>query len=241
MENAIYLGLSRQVALDTNMQIIANNVANMNTTGYRAQNLVFQEFISDPRGGDDELSFVYDERQYENTTPGAIKFTSNPLDVALNGPGFIGIQAPGGEVQYTRDGSFQISANGTLVTGAGFPVADGGGAEITIPEGSSDISIDENGFVSNQDGQLGQIMVVEFENTQTLEAQGNNLYRTDAAAQEANNTIVQQGALEGSNVQGVVEVTRMVETLRSFQSVQQVLQSENERLRTAIQRLTRGS
>lgn len=238
MENSIYLGLSRQIALQTNMDIIANNVANMNTSGYRAQNLLFDEYLSDPRGTDDALSFVIDQGQYEVTEPGPVSQTGSQLHVALDGPGFLGIQGPGGQIAYTRDGAFQVDANGTLVTTAGFPVADAGGATITIPPTATEIKIDGLGFVSDQNGQLGQLNVAEFQNVQGLEPIGNNLYRTNEAAQLPNNTRVSQGQLEGSNVKPVIEMTRMIETLRSFQNVQNMLQTENERLLGAIDKLT---
>jgi len=241
MENSIYIGLSRQMVLKTNMDIIANNVANINTPGYRGQNLIFQEFISDPRGQDDPLSFVYAHGQYQVTGPGPVRQTENMLNVALNGPGFLGVQAPDGSIAYSRSGDFQIGPENTLVTAAGLAVADTGGSAITIPAGSSEISIDEKGNISNQDGSLGQLMVVEFDNLQELDPLGNNLYKTDAAPVPAENTKVLQGFLEGSNVKPIIEMTRMIDTLRTFQSVQKVLQSENERLRTAIQKLTRTS
>ena len=239
MENSIYLGLSRQMALQTNMDITANNVANMNTPGYRGQNLLFKEYISDPAGADDALSFVYDEGQYEITDPGPVRMTGNSLNVALTGPGFMGVQGPGGETVYTRAGDFQRGADGTLLTSAGFPVATNGGGAITIPSDSTEINIDDKGVISNQDGQIGQIMVVEFPNTQELEPLGNNMYKADTQGLPSTKTTVNQGQLEGSNVQPVVEMSNMIETLRAFQSVQNILQSENERLRTAIQRLTK--
>ncbi len=244
MENSIYLALSKQLVQQTNMNIIANNVANANTSGYRAQNLVFEEYLADQRGkttdraADDALSFVYNRSQYENTDPGSLSFTGNSLDVALVGPGFFGIVGPGEEVMYSRAGQFQLDAQGTLRNSAGFAVADQGGAAIVIPADSTEIKIDKNGFVSDQNGQLGQIMVAEFENVQVLEAQGNTLYSSPEPGTPAENTAVLQGQVEGSNVQPVVEMTRMIETLRTYQSTQTVLQSENERLRGAIQKLT---
>lgn len=237
MENSIYLALSRQMVLSTNMDIVANNIANLGTHGFRGQNPVFEEYLSDPRDGDDPLSFVYDYGQYETTTPGSFEQTGNPFHVALNGPGFVGIQAPGGVTAYTRDGNFQKTQDGTLVTSAGFPVI-GDGGPIVIPDSATSISIDEKGVVSSQDGAIAQLMVVEFDNTQDLEAMGNNLYRTDSPSRPAENTIVANGYLEGSNVQPVVEMTRMVEILRSFQSTQRLLDGEHERLRSAIQVLT---
>jgi len=174
------------------------------------------------------------KRRKTHLDQGSISITGNPLDIALNGPGFITIDAPGGGVAYTRDGSFQTTPDGTLVTSAGFPVSGG----ISIPEGSGEISIDSQGVVSNDDGQLGQIQIVEFENVQTLEPMGNNLYRNDGPSRAAENTTVTQAALEGSNVNSVLEMTRMIETMRNFQSMQKVMDNENERMRGAIRKLT---
>ena len=247
MENSIYLGLSRQLALFRNMNIIANNIANANTSGYRAQNLLFEEFLADPRGdtvdrnADDELSFVYNRAQYQNSQPGSLRYTGNALDAALAGPGFFGIQGPNNETLYTRGGKFQLDAEGTLRTSAGFAVSGQGGGTITVPPNSTEISIDDNGFVSNQDGQLGQISIVEFENIQILEPTGNGLYRSPEEGVAAENTRVKQGQVEGSNVEPVIEMTRMIETMRGYQSTQRLLESENERLRGMIQSLTRQS
>lgn len=241
MENSIYIGLSRQVVLRNNMDIIANNVANVNTPGYRAQNLLFAEHISDPRGGDDKLSFVYDKGEYKNTTAGPVHTTGNPLDVSLEGPGFLGVVGPGGKTYYTRAGNFTLSAGGQLMTKSGHPVADAGGSAITIPTNSTEIKIDDKGTISNQEGQIGQLMVVEFDNPQQLKPYGDNLYSSDETGKPSAETRVMQGQLEGSNVLAVVEITRMIDTLRNFQSMQQLLQNENERLRTAIQRLSRQS
>lgn len=240
MENSIYIGLSRQMTLRNNMDIIANNVANMSTPGYRAQNILFREYISDPKGADDPLSFVLDQGMYENTTAGPVKKTENAFDVYLNGPGFLGVVGPGGKTFFTRAGNLAMQADGTLITSSGHPVASSGGAPINIPQGSTEISIDEKGFISNQDGQVGQLMITEFNNPQDLKAYGSNMYQMDGGGTPATKTRVRQYQLESSNVIPVVEMSRMVETLRSFQSVQQVLQSENERLRGAIRSLTKN-
>jgi len=236
MENSIYLGLSKQMVLRTDMQIIANNVANMNTPGYRAQNTLFDEYVSNPRGNDDPLSFVNDRGQYQNTDPGSVSVTGNSLDIALNGPGFMAVEGPGGEAMYSRAGSLKITSEGALVTAAGFALAGG----INVPADSTEIKIDKNGVVSNQDGQLGQIELVEFDNVQTLEPFGNNLYRNFGPNRPAEETSVAQGALEGSNVRPVIEMTRMIDTMRTYQSVQRMIEGENERLSNAIRKLTGG-
>lgn len=239
MENSIYLGLSRQMVLQTNMQVVSNNIANMNTSGFRAQNVVFEEFLADPRGGDDPLSFAYDYGQYQMTSPGSQMQTGNPLHVALNGKGFMGVQMPDGKVAYTRDGNFQKTQDGTLVTAAGFPVM-GQGGPITISTNAEYVTIDEKGFISDQGGSFAQLQISEFENVQTLKPVGNNLYTTDSEAKPAAKTTAQQGFIEGSNVVPVVEMTKMIEILRDFQSTQKLLETEHDRLRSAIQKLSQG-
>ena len=239
MENSVYLGLSRQMVLRTNMGIVSNNIANMTTPGFRGQNGLFAEYISDPRGSDEELSFVYDRGQYENSTPGPLEQTDNPLDIALVGPGFFGVQGPTGETVYTRAGNFQIGTNGNLQTSAGYDVLDAGGAAIVIPENATEVKVDKRGVVSTQDGAIGEIQIVEFPNTEELEALGNNVYKAVTPGNPATETVAQQGFVEGSNVNAVLEMTKMIEVSRSFQSMQQAMQVENDRLRKAIQTLTK--
>ncbi|MGH1399275.1 MAG: flagellar basal-body rod protein FlgF [Alphaproteobacteria bacterium] len=242
MENSIYLGLSRQMAIRADMQITSNNIANMNTTGFRGQNLVFEEYLGKPSGHDDPLSFVANRGQYDITDPGSMQLTGNPLNVALEGPGFISIQKPDGEIAYTRDGNFQIDPSGILMTQQGFPVASTGGASITIPADSTEIKIDKNGAISNQSGVVGQIGISEFDNPQNLKPMGNNLYDPGgAAAQPASETVVQQGVLEGSNVNAVTELTRLIEISREYTSLQNLLNNESDRLRSAVQKLTESS
>lgn len=239
MENSIYTGLSLQKALQAKMDIVANNIANISTPGYRGQNMVFTEYIAKTDNGDrlkDDLSMVLDYGQYQTTQPGPMRATGNPLDVALQGPGWMSVQTPQG-LMYTRAGNFQINVNGELVTGNGMPVGGEGGGTITIPAGTREVKIAKDGSVSTEQGQVGRIGVFEFENEQDLEANGNGLYSTKAQANPAANTEVVQGMLEGSNVQPVVEMTRMIDVLRSYQNTQKMLQSEHERQRTMIQRL----
>ena len=238
MENTIYLGLSRQMTLQTNMDIIANNVANATTPGYRSQNLLFQEFISDPQGADDELSFVYNEGQYDTTAPGSVRQTGNPLDIAILGPGFIGVNAPGGQTAYTRAGNLSLTPEGTIITPAGFEVSGDGGGNVIVPPGSREVNIAENGDVSTENGIIGRISLVEFANLQELRPFGDNLYTSDTPGVPAVESRISQGHLEGSNVNPITETTKMIANLRTFQSVNNLLEGENGRLRTAIRELT---
>jgi len=240
MENSLYVGLSGQVALESKMAVIANNVANMATPGYKGQNAVFKEYISDQRRMKEDVSLVYDYGQYQMTDPGPIKVTGNSLDVALVGPGFFGIQTPEG-TQYTRAGNFSLNALGQLVNARGALVANAGGGVITIPSDAKYVSIDQTGAIYTDQGQVDKLMVSEFANYQKLDPQGNGLYKTDEAAKPATETKVLQGKLEGSNVSPVVEMTRMIDVSREYQAVQNMMQNEHERMRTMIQRMSRSS
>lgn len=222
------------------MDIVSNNIANMNTPGYRAQNMVFTEYLAKPDGYrkvQEPLSMVLDYGHYQNTEPGPMRQTGNPLDVAVQGPGWLGVQTQGG-VMYTRAGNFQVNLNGELVTGRGDLVAGEGGGTITIPADARDLKVASDGTISTDQGTLGKLMVVEFENEQGLQAMGNGLYKTDAAGQPAANSTVLQGMIEGANVQPVLEMTRMIDVLRSYQNTQRMLQSEHERERGMIQNLS---
>lgn len=239
MENSLYIGLSGQMALQSQMELIANNVANINTPGYRGQNALFQEYLSKPRGMPHEtMVMALDAGQFQVTDEGPIKSTGNSLDVALVGPGFMGVQSADG-IQYTRAGNFTMDAQGVLRTARGFAVASNGGGNITIPRDAQNIYIDHQGVVSTDEGQVGQIMMREFSSEQILEPTGNALYRSNEAGVPPTNTAMQQGKLEGSNVQGVLEMTRMIDVSREYQMIQRLMQNEHERIRGAIQRLGR--
>jgi flagellar basal-body rod protein FlgF len=239
MENSIYTGLSRQMALQSDMNTIANNLANVNTPGYRGQYMLFTEYVENPKGIEDPLSMVEDYGQYISNKPGPMTHTGNPLDVAMQGPGFIGITR-GGETFYTRAGNFMLGENGDLITPTGDRVASAGGSPITIPEGAKSVSIAEDGMVSTENGAVGQIMMTEFENINDLDAIGDNLYSANAPGTPATDTRMISGMVEGSNVNPIMEMTRMIDTQRAYQSAARMLQSEHDRQRTMIQRLSQA-
>lgn len=240
MENSLYIGLSGQLALQSKMDLIAQNVANINTPGYRGQNGVFEEYLDRPRGMRETMSMVWDYGQYQVTDPGPVKVTGGPLDVALVGPGFLGIQTPDG-IQYTRAGNLSMDAEGKLINALGMTVAGGGGGAITIPKEAENIYIDRKGVVSSDDGVIGRLMIREFSSEQILEPAGNGLYKSSEQGTDPVNTAVIQGKLEGSNVQGVIEMTRMIDVSREYQMMQRVIQNEHDRIRGAIQKLSRST
>lgn len=239
MENSLYVGLSRQLVLDHTMTLVSNNVANANTPGYRAQNPLFQEYIAKSQGysGQDPLSMVYDEGQYDTVSAGPVQFTGGTYDLALNGPGFFEVTVPSGETQYTRAGNFTVNNNNELVTAAGFKVAGPGGGAIAIPPGAKDLVVTAAGEVTADGNVIGRIGIVEFDNVQDLTPEGNGLYSSKNPGVAAIDTTVKQGALEGSNVNSVQEMTRMIDILRTYQSTMNMIKNEHDRQMGMIDKL----
>jgi flagellar basal-body rod protein FlgF len=240
MENTSYAALSRQQVLKSKMQLIANNIANVSTPGYRGQNMVFKEYLSKPDAKLPGMSMVLNYGQYQNTDTGTIRQTGNPLDIALNGPGYFGVTGPGNMEGYSKSGNLQISPEGELVTAVGYPVQGEGGGPINIPDDATNIRIAKDGTISSDDGELGKIKIVEFSNEQDLRPMSNGLYVYEGAPNgEVENTELIQGALEDSNVNAIQEMSKMIEVSRYYQNTARMMQTEHERQRSMIQELTR--
>jgi flagellar basal-body rod protein FlgF len=240
MENAQLIGLSRQIALQRQMDVLANNMANLNTVGFKAEALLFEEFkmpvaeASTFQAGDQTLSFTSDWATMADFSGGSIMQTGNELDVALEGKGFFVIQTPQGE-RYTRNGTFQLNQNGELVNTDGFQViADGG--FLTFGPDEFNISIGKDGAVSSSAGAKGQLRVVEFENPNELTRAGGNLFDGTNPLPSLD-TRVFQGALERSNVSGVGEITEMIRVTRAYTSLADVMKKLDELRRNSISRL----
>lgn len=239
MDSSLYVGLSRQMTLRRSMDMTANNIANADTPGYRDQNPMFQEFVSAPTGAKQPLSLVYDKGQYDSVSPGPVKFTGGTYDVALNGPGFMNIKTATGETMYTRAGNFDIDKTGTLTTSSGLQVTGNGGTPIVIPANTKEVKILEDGSVNADGSVVGQIGMTEFANLQDLEPQGNGLYSSKNGGTPAVTTTMKQGAIEGSNVNTVTEMSRMIEISRNYEQTMTMLKTESDRELGAIQRLAK--
>lgn len=240
IENAQLISLSRQIALQRQMDVVANNMANINTSGFKAEQILFEEYVmpvaSDrdfPRL-DQPLSYVQDWATMHDLSAGAVQQTGNDLDVALNGDGFFAIQTPAGE-RWTRSGAFQISANGTLVDMNGNAVLGDGGTIQFGPE-ESGILIAADGSISSSAGPKGRLRLVEFANPQELIREGSNLY-SGGTPVAATTTRAMQGYVERSNVSGVAEMAEMIRVTRAYESVASMTQKQDDLRRSAIQRL----
>jgi flagellar basal-body rod protein FlgF len=240
MENTQLIGLSRQIALERQMDVVANNLANINTTGFKSEQILFAEYLmpgaldQDFAWPDQELSYTQDWATIHNLSGGAMVQTGNPLDIALQGEGFLTVMTPAGE-RYTKSGALQIDADGILVNVDGHPVlADGG--EVRFEADDTDIAIAADGTVSTAAGVKGRLQLVEFANAQELVREGGNLFAAGTPAPAAATTVA-QGFIERSNVSGVSEMTEMIRVSRAYQSLASLMQREDEIRRSAIQRL----
>lgn len=238
MENTNYVGLSYAVALSRKMDVIANNIANVDTAGFKSSHNQFEEYIVSNAGDNKPMSMVQEQGTYRDFAPGPLQQTGNVLDVALQGNGFMAVQTPDGE-KYTRNGSFSMDATGQLVTSFGMPVAGSGGGPIIIPAGSREISIAKDGTVSTEQGQLGRLKVVRFDNPQDLSPVGNSMFEASGEGIPDPATTVQQGMIEGSNVNSVKEMTDMIEVLRNYQSVARMLQNTHDSEINMISKLSK--
>jgi len=251
MENTLLVGLSRQVSLERQLDIIANNVANINTTGFKADKSLFEEYLSQTAradnftGRDRQVSYVQDRATWHDFSTGAYEQTRNPLDVAIEGDGFLAVQTPAGE-RYTRNGALQINAQGQLVTANGTPVL-GDGGPIVLQPGDQDISIARDGTVTVREGSntkvdslRGKLRIVTFDRAQQLQKEGNNLFAAPAGvtAQAATPASgLRQGFIEKSNVSAVAEMSRMIEVMRTYTQISTLLQQQNEVQKMAIEKL----
>lgn len=237
MENTGYVALSYQVALERKMDIVSNNIANVDTSGYRAGHMMFSEYVSNnPR--QKPLSQVEDYGNYRNFEPGPMTQTGNPYDVALNGDGFLAVSTIDGE-KYTRNGNLSTNMLGQLITSAGDLVNDTGGKPITIPLGSSNVAISPEGTVSTDQGTIAKLKVVKFDKPQEMEPVGNSLFKTSEAPVPDTQTRVSQGMIEGSNVNAVGEMTDMIEIMRKYESVARILQTDHDSEVSMIQKMAK--
>lgn len=243
MENAQLIALSRQTALRNQLDTVANNMANLNTSGYKSQRLLFEEYImpvaeaTEFQQPDEDLSYVHDYATRTDFLPGAIKLSGNELDLAIEGDGFFTVQLPDGVEGYTRNGAFHLDNQGMLVTSEGQPVLTEGGP-ITFNNQDGRIDIAQDGTISTELGIRGQVRVVTFDDPQALQKIGDTLFAGDNAI-PVENVRVTQGAVEQSNVEGVVEVTRLIEITRSYASISKLIGEADDLRKQAIATLGR--
>ncbi|MCD6262203.1 MAG: flagellar basal-body rod protein FlgF [Deltaproteobacteria bacterium] len=244
MKDVMYTVASGAIASQLRLEIISNNLANMNTSGFKKDDAVFRSYM--PRSYDNAENLsgktsypgnnlpVYFPGNYHvaisqvrsDFSTGPMKETGNPLDVALDGAGFFCIRTPSG-IRYSRKGDFSVNSEGVLVTGDGFPVM-GNGGEIRI--NGTKIAISGDGRISVDEEPAGALKIVDFPRPYPLAKVGNNLFKevgNGAAPKRADKVKVRQGVIELSNVEPVKMITDMISVLRSYESYQKIMQIDD--------------
>ncbi len=241
VDNTLYVALSHQMAMQRQMDIIANNIANMNTTAFRNESVLFEEYVVNTSPGSsnigNQIAFVQDRGVVRNLAEGEFTKTGNNLDVAISGKGYFQVQDPNGNIYYTRNGHFHVDNQGQIVTTKGDPVLSAFGAPITVNLNDSTITIANDGTITSASGRRGRLGVVTVPNDQDMESIGDSMFKTTQKATPANNVKVLSGMLESSNVEPIVEMTKMVNVLRSYQSTANLLQTFEDLQRKSIEKV----
>ncbi len=230
MENASYATLTRQSGLLREMQAVANNIANLSTTGFRAEGVVFAEHVRALGRGEGSLSMATANARHIHLDQGALTPTGGSFDFAIEGEGFFLVQTPDGEA-LTRAGHFMPSAEGELVTPDGHFVLDAGGAPIFIPPDVRNVTLASDGTLSADGRPLSVLGVWQPVDPHDLQHQSGVQFRAEGGVEPAPPATLLQGFLEESNVNPVAQITRMIEVQRSYELGQSFLDKEDERIR----------
>jgi flagellar basal-body rod protein FlgF len=243
MDNSLLISLSQQIAAYRSMDVIANNIANVSTPGFKRESAKFEEYVTRVRPaegqtGPQTVSFVKDGGTMRDTGQGNITSTGAPLDLALNGKGFFTVATPNGE-RYTRDGHFSLNGAGQIITSDGNAVQGEGGA-ITVTPTDGEIHIAQDGTISSVVNgtlnQLGKLRITDFADERGMSKEGANLYSTSQGGVPSKASVV-QGALESSNVQPVLEIAKMIEVMRAYEATATLSKSHEDMSRDAIAKL----
>jgi flagellar basal-body rod protein FlgF len=241
MDITTSLAASRLVAQQRALDITANNIANANTPGYRTERVQFSDWIdqqpntASPPGGH-TITYTQDRATYRESQPGTLTHTNNPFDLALTGDGYFTVNTKNGP-RLTRDGRFTPMPDGTLADGSGNAVLDTTGKPIVIAPTDTQISIAGDGTITSENGEVGKIGIVRPTDPMKLQAEGATNFVSNTPTTPVTAPGIVQGAVEGSNVQPVLEVTRMMDDVRQFQFVTQLVQAEGDRQQQTIDKL----
>lgn len=244
MDNTTYVALSLARAMQRDLDVTANNIANANTAGFKAERIIFSSYLHPDIGQEvgAGTNFVVDQGSYLDQTQGAMTRTDNPLDVAVKGDAFLSYRTPEGVTAYGRDGQLALDRDGNLVTLSGARVLDEGGGEINIPPGAGDVKIGLDGTISSdQAGVLGKIGMYDLPDVQSYIRLGNSMITPPpgqaSLAQPAQGSELQQGSIELSNVAPITEVTRLMMIQKAYDRATKMMSNEDDLRKDFLRRL----
>lgn len=238
MDSIGYVTLARQSGLKREMQVVAHNIANISTTGFRREGVVFAEHVADLGREEEELSMAHAHARSIDMTQGGLVRTGGSFDFAIQGEGFFLLDTPRGE-RLTRAGSFTPNAAGELVSPEGHRLLGAGGAAVLVPPQARDVVLAQDGTLSADGEPVAQIGLVRPTAPETLVREAGTLFATEAETEPVADAVLVQGYVEESNVSPVLELARMIEVQRAYELGQTFLGREDERMRTVLQTLGR--
>lgn len=230
------------MALRRRLDVVANNIANVNTAGYKRENVVFnvaERAMPGVRGQGRHVAYVIDRGTAQDHSQGELIATDNPLDVAIIGDGYLTVRTAGGQLAYTRNGRLQILAGGELGLATGETIVNERGQSIILDPDDQQVTIGRDGLVTTSEGERGRISMARFAQDAKLTKLGNSLVLGNALPIEPGSTELRAGLVEGSNVSPIAETTQMIEILRAYQTIQRLTDRSNEIRGRAIERLGR--
>lgn len=244
MDTLLSVALSHQVAKRRQMDVIANNLANMNTIAFKREGVMFTQFLQKANGDADkslrQISYVLDYGLNRNITDGKLETTGNQLDIALSGEGMFQVKRDNGEMAYSRNGHLALSSDYTLVTSSGHEIMDDKGKAIQLPPNVNDIKITSDGIISSPgSGVIAKLNVVTFQDDSTLKKIGDNMFSTNSPALPAEDFKITQGATELSNIQPILELTRMIDVSRSYIQTARLMDNLQEAQSRALNQLAK--
>ena len=237
MENSILVALSAQGVLRRNLDVIANNLANLDTPGFKSERFMVVAHPVAAAGPRTDVpgstAFVRDLATVPDVSDGRLDETGNSLDLALRGDGFFVISTADGD-RYTRNGHFRLDDTGRLVNEDGLPVQGQGGAPIVFAPEDAAIDVTRDGTIASERGGIGKVRVVRFDDPAALQPVGGGLATTQAAPQELAEPEIIQGMIEKSNVEPILEMERMIRVQRAYEQAKQVIDREDDRIRKMV-------
>ncbi|CAI9119497.1 flagellar basal-body rod protein FlgF [Brytella acorum] len=245
MENATYIALSRLDTEQRAMSIVANNIANASTNGFKAQHILFSDYLSRQNGaqapdGETNLQYNQDLATFRDIGQGQFEQTGNPLDIAIGGDGYFTVKTANGN-RLTRSGRFVRAMDGSVTDEASNPLLDRNGQPIRIPRQDQTVTIASDGTISTENGVIGQIGIVVPQDNNKLQVEGGKLLVANTQTRQDPQPKLVQGMVESSNVQLMSEVTQMMQIQRNFEFMSEFVQNEATRQQNAISRIVQAS
>lgn len=227
------VGLASQEAQIRRLEAIAQNLSNAQSIGYKRSSVTFRHLVQ--HNTLPSTSYTQTVGVHMDPKQGSLRYTENPLHVALTTPGYFGVKNPQtGKIFYTRDGRFFRSSEGNLVQGSGFHVLSREGSDIAIPSTATTVTIGEDGAISSNGKQIARIGVFSFDESKNLTPLGANLFTSEIEPTEISKISMVQGTLEESNVEPITESIDLIQVHRLFDSVQKIIEENDQVLRKVL-------